>query len=255
MQLDGGLPRSHKNNDAIVCPLLIICHPWSCVWNGGKITFRLFAYEHNTFLPKIIGPPDYKCVFSLRGKRLKIRTDATRNLCDMECNCQLGCTSENSLHPHLAANVSAAALHIPPQATANVMKSKFYFIGGRWLCRWGTILVCHHLHRLVETCHQASPHLDDETLFGNGTLQALLAESSEQPWRYSIHSSGPQSSHISELSLLSHWLFPFPAFWCVFLLSVLVRGEHQYSSWNRKVQMQWAETAGNPPGKLGSWLA
>jgi hypothetical protein len=157
--------------------------------------------------------------------------------------------------PHLAANVSAAALHIPPQATANVMKSKFYFIGGRWLCRWGTILVCHHLHRLVETCHQASPHLDDETLFGNCTLQALLAESSEQPWRYSIHSSGPQSSHISELSLLSHWLFPFPAFWCVFLLSVLFRGEHQYSSWNRKVQMQWAETAGNPPGKLGSWLA
>ena len=42
-----------------------------------------------------------KCVFSLRGKRLKIRTDTTLDLCDMECNCCLHCTSENSLHPTL----------------------------------------------------------------------------------------------------------------------------------------------------------
>ena len=192
---------------------------------------------------------------SLRGKRLKIRTDATRNLCDMECNCQLGCTSENSLHPTLLQMLVQQHYTYLLRQLLMSWSQSFIFIGGRWLCRWGTILVCHHLHRLVETCHQASPHLDDETLFGNCTLQALLAESSEQPWRYSIHSSGPQSSHVSELSLLSHWLFPFPAFWCVFLLSVLFRGEHQYSSWNRKVQMQWAETAGNPPGKLGSWLA
>ena len=41
------------------------------------------------------------CVFSLRGKRLKIRTDTTLDLCDMECNCCLHCTSENSLHPTL----------------------------------------------------------------------------------------------------------------------------------------------------------
>ena len=41
------------------------------------------------------------CVFSLRGKRLKIRTDTTLDLCDMECNCCLHCASENSLHPTL----------------------------------------------------------------------------------------------------------------------------------------------------------
>ena len=46
--------------------------------------------------PQVWAPAPLPCVFSLRGKRLKIRIDTTHDLRDMECNCQLDCTSENA---------------------------------------------------------------------------------------------------------------------------------------------------------------
>ena len=67
----------------------------------GKLGSWLAQAAQELTNPQVWITAPLPCVFSLRGKRLKIRTDTTLDLCDMECNCCLHCTSENSLHPTL----------------------------------------------------------------------------------------------------------------------------------------------------------
>ena len=64
----------------------------------GKLGSWLAQAAQELTNPQVWITAPLPCVFSLRGKRLKIRTDTTLDLCDMECNCCLHCTSENSLH-------------------------------------------------------------------------------------------------------------------------------------------------------------
>ena len=74
-------------------------HAMSNASSPTMLSYRMLDHtisKKNCFASKIA-----TCVFSLRGKRLKIRTDTTLDPCDMECNCCLHCTSENSLHPTL----------------------------------------------------------------------------------------------------------------------------------------------------------
>ena len=63
----------------------------------GKLGSWLAQAAQELTNPQVWITAPLPCVFSLRGKRLKIRTDTTLDLCGMECNCCLHCTSENSL--------------------------------------------------------------------------------------------------------------------------------------------------------------